>query len=157
VKLLRGGRAVKLAAPLEELPLLARAGTILPLLPADVDTLTSYGRGGGLVHLRDRAGRMTLLAFPRGRSRAEIGPGESVLSARVRGGWRIVVRGKRVRRYSLQASLAALSSPFRPCTVTLGRRALPGRTWSYSRRARVLRASFRARSATLFARRTCAP
>jgi alpha-glucosidase (family GH31 glycosyl hydrolase) len=155
LKLLRGGRSVKVAAPLEELPLLARAGTILPLLPADVDTLTAYGRSRGVVHLRDRAGRLTLLAFPRGRSGAEIGAGESVRSARVPGGWRLVVHGKRVRRYTLQASLAALSSPFRPCTVMLGGRSLPRRAWSYSRRAQVLRVSFRTRAGTLLARRAC--
>jgi alpha-glucosidase (family GH31 glycosyl hydrolase) len=156
LKLLGGGRSVTLAAPLDELPLLARAGTVLPLLPADVDTLTSYGRGRGVVHLRDRAGRMTLLAFPRGPSRAsEIGTGESVRSVESRGGWRLVVRGKRVRRYSLQAWLATLQRPFRPCAVTVSGRALPRRAWSYGRQSRVLRASFRARSATLLVRRAC--
>ena len=39
------------------------------MLPADVDTLAPYGSAPGLVHLDDRAGRMRLLAFPRGRSR----------------------------------------------------------------------------------------
>jgi alpha-glucosidase (family GH31 glycosyl hydrolase) len=155
VKLLGGGRSARLAAPLAELPLLARAGTVLPLLPADVDTLTTYGRGGGVVHMRDRRGRMTLLAFPRGRSRAEIGAGESVSSAELRGGWRLVVRGKRTRRYALQASLATLGRPFRPCAITLNGRPLARLAWSYGRQSRVLRVSFRARAATLVARRTC--
>ena len=35
---LRGRRTVRLPAPLDELPLLARAGTVLPLLSPDVDT-----------------------------------------------------------------------------------------------------------------------
>ena len=34
---------VTIPAPLDELPLLARAGTLLPLLPPDVDTLAAYG------------------------------------------------------------------------------------------------------------------
>ena len=113
--------------------------------PADVDTLTSYGRGRGLVHLRDRSGRMKLLAFPRGRSRTEIGPGESVRSVELRNGWRLVVKGKRKRRYSLQASLATLHHPFVVCAVNRGK-------WTYNRRTRVLRASFKARSATLSVR-----
>jgi hypothetical protein len=137
VRLLRGGRTVKLAAPLEQLPLLARAGAILPLLPPDVDTLTSYGRGRRLVHLRDRASRMTLLAFPRGSSKAEIGPDEVVRSSQRPGRWRLVVNGKRARRYSLQASL-----PFHACTVNAKR-------WSYDRKTRVLRVEFRARVARI--------
>jgi alpha-glucosidase (family GH31 glycosyl hydrolase) len=131
LKLLRGGREVRLRAPLEELPLLARAGTILPLLPANVDTLTSYGHKRGLVHLRNRSNRMTLLAFPRGTSKAAIGPGESVRST-VRGRrWRLLINGKRARRYSIQASL-----PFQPC----------------GRKSRVLRAELSGRSPTLSAK-----
>src|SRR4051794_1342567 len=95
----RGGRAVKVAAPLTELPLFARAGTILPLLPPDVDTLTGYGKAGGLVHLRDRA-RLRLLALPRGRSRAT---GAGVRSVEGRGSWRLVLRLRRTRRVSLEA------------------------------------------------------
>jgi alpha-glucosidase (family GH31 glycosyl hydrolase) len=130
-KLLRGDREAKLPAPLAELPLLARAGTILPLLPADVDTLTGYGRKRGLVHLRDRTSRMTLLAFPRGTTKAEIGPGESVRSS-VRGRrWRLAIDGKRARRYSIEASL-----PFRPC----------------GHKTRVLRAKLRGRAPVLSVR-----
>jgi alpha-glucosidase (family GH31 glycosyl hydrolase) len=140
MKLLRGGREIRLAASLTELPLLARAGTILPLLPADVDTLTSYGHKRGLVHLRDRAARMTLLAFPRGRSRTEIGPGESVRSTVLGKVWRLVLKGKRTRLYSLQASL-----PFHACSGSVKR-------WSYNRRTHVLHARFRARSKTLSVR-----
>jgi alpha-glucosidase (family GH31 glycosyl hydrolase) len=140
VKLLGGGRTVKLAAPLEELPLLARAGTILPLLPPEVDTLTSYGRKRGLVHLRDRVRRMTLIAFPRGSTRAEIGPGEVVRSTQLRKRWHLVVSGKRTRRYSLQASL-----PFDACSVDRGK-------WSYSRKTRILRATFTARATSLTVR-----
>jgi alpha-glucosidase (family GH31 glycosyl hydrolase) len=39
--LLAGGRTVTVPAPLEEAPVLVRAGAVLPLLPADVDTLTA--------------------------------------------------------------------------------------------------------------------
>src|SRR5215208_7863583 len=60
-RVLRGGRTVTVPAPLDELPLLARAGTILPLLPADVDTLAPYG-GKDVVKLADRYDRLRLLA-----------------------------------------------------------------------------------------------
>src|SRR3954447_13560087 len=128
LKLLRGGRDITVRAPLAELPLLARAGAILPLLPADVDTLTSYGHKRGLVHLRNRTRRMTLIAFPFGNSKAAIGPGESVRSSVLGRRWRLLINGKRAHRYSIQASL-----PFRPC----------------GRKTRVLRAELSGRSPTL--------
>src|SRR5262249_58539358 len=40
---LPGGGTVSVPAPLDQLPLFVRAGAILPLLPADVDTLAEYG------------------------------------------------------------------------------------------------------------------
>ncbi len=43
-RLVRGHREVTLPAPLDELPLLARAGTLLPLLAPEVDTLTRLPR-----------------------------------------------------------------------------------------------------------------
>jgi hypothetical protein len=70
-------------------------------------------------------------------------------------GWRLAVTGKRTRRYSLQASLATLRRPFRPCGVRLRGRALRKRAWSYDRGTRVLRVSFKVRSGTLVARRSC--
>jgi alpha-glucosidase (family GH31 glycosyl hydrolase) len=154
--LVRGGRSFTVPAPLEELPLMARAGAILPLVPPDVDTLTGYGSGDGLVHLADRAARMRLLAFPHGRSRASIGAGEVVRSSERIGAWRLAVAGTRTRRYSLQASLGTLRRPFTPCAVELRGRKLPRSSWSYSRRDRALRASFSVRSGTLVVRRVCA-
>ena len=67
-----GRRRATLPAPRDELPLLVRAGAVLPLLPADVDTLAPYA-GAGVVRLADRRDRMQLLAFPRGRSRVAHG------------------------------------------------------------------------------------
>jgi hypothetical protein len=78
-----------------------------------------------------------------------------VQSVEGRGSWKLRVRASRVRRISLEASLAALKHPFRPCSVLLRGRVLPNGAWSYSRRARVLKIRFRTRSGTLVARRTC--
>ncbi|MBA3328661.1 MAG: glycoside hydrolase family 31 protein, partial [Solirubrobacterales bacterium] len=69
---LEGGGDTDLPAPLDELPLLVRAGAVLALLDPEVQTLTDYG-AGATVRLRDRAGRMRLLAWPRGHRRVALG------------------------------------------------------------------------------------
>jgi hypothetical protein len=155
-RVLRGGRDVTVPAPLGELPLFVRAGALLPLLPPDVDTLTEYGDEPGLVHLSDRRRRLRVLAWPRGRSRAAIGVGERVRSRESARGWTFVVRGRLRRRYSIEASLATLRRPFRPCAVRLRGRRLPRSAWTYGRRSGVLRVTFRARAARVSARRRCA-
>jgi hypothetical protein len=150
VRVLRGGRYHTLRAPVERLPLLVRAGAVIPLLPADVDTLAPY-RGKGVVRLADRRGAMQLLAFPRGRSSAGMGERpERLRSVEGAPGWRLTIRGKRARRYSLQASLRTLRRPFAPRSVTVAGR--PLRSWRYDPATGVLRASFRLRSGTLAVR-----
>ena len=57
---------ITVPAPLDELPLLARAGTLLALLPPDVDTLADYGDRSAATSLAEAAGRRVLIAFPRG-------------------------------------------------------------------------------------------
>ena len=163
-----GGRELKVPAPLDELPLLVRAGALLPLLPPSTDTLANEGSGPGLVHLRDVRNRLRVLAFPRGRSRANLGTGLRALSVerKVRRGGRSRASAERLKRWSLrlrasgkrrfrirlQASMTTLRSPFRPCRVTLRGKRLPRRTWSYNRRTKVLNARFRVRRATLVVR-----
>jgi alpha-glucosidase (family GH31 glycosyl hydrolase) len=55
---------VDLPAPLEEAPVLIREGAEIPLLPADVMTLTDYGEESGIVRLADRPGSLELVRFP---------------------------------------------------------------------------------------------
>jgi len=148
-RLLRGGRDHTLPAPIDELPLLARAGTLLPLLPADVDTLAEYGRAPGLVHLSDRLGRMNLLAFPRGRSSASFNEGERLRSVEGKRRWTLTVSGKRQRRYDLQASLGTLERSFVPRRVLADGRPLPRSAWSFDSGTRVLTARFSGRRVTL--------
>ena len=97
-RVVEGGREVSVPAPLAELPLFVRAGTLLGLLPPDVDTLADEGAGPGLVHLRDRRYRLRLLAFPRGRSRADLGTGVRALSVEGRRRWSLRLRATRNRR-----------------------------------------------------------
>ena len=146
-----GGGEVTVPAPLDELPLMVRSGAVIPLTAPDVDTLSDYGAGApGVVRLADRAGRLHLLAFPRGKGESAIGPGELVRSVEVgrarRGAWRLRIDGARRRTYRLQASLETLRRPFHACRVRGARR------WRYSRRTGVLRATIRAKRATLVVR-----
>jgi alpha-glucosidase (family GH31 glycosyl hydrolase) len=149
-RVLRGGRELSLPAPLAELPLLARAGTLLPLLPADVDTLASYGDRARAVSLRERRARRVLLAFPRGRSSAPLEDGGVLRSREGRGEWRLSIRSRRTRRWDVEASLATLRRPFRPCAVE----ATGGRLvrWRYDRGRRALVAVVSARRGGLVAR-----
>jgi len=121
----------------------------IPLLAPDVDTLTRLGHARGLVHAADREGSRQLLAFPRGRTRGALGVGERWSSAEGRAAWRLGIAGRGTRRYALQASLSTFAHPFRPCSVRIGRRKLPRRSWRYDRRTRVLRAGFRARASRI--------
>lgn len=143
--MLRGGRDLTLPAPLRQLPLLARAGTLLPMLPADVDTLAPYGHGKGLVHLDDRRARMELIAFPDRRSSAHFLKRGRLRSVARRGRWVLRIRDTRPRRWSVQAALGGLRTRWTPCRIEFDGRRLPARDWSYRRHGRVLRASFIAR------------
>jgi alpha-glucosidase len=144
-RVLRGGRSLSVPAPLDELPLLARAGTLLPLLSPDVDTLAAYGDRAPVVSLHERERQRVLLAWPRGRSSAQLEDGGRLTSRELPGGWRLTIASKSRRTWTISASLSTLERPFKPCRVNTKR-------WSYDARRQVLRATFTARHATLIAR-----
>ena len=127
-------------APADEIPLLVRAGAVLPLLPADVDTLTGFGPAPGVVPLRDRADSLQLLAFPRGVSSAALGEAGRVTSTERPDGWRVELTGP-VRTFALQAALSTLEQPLVPCRVLLDGADVPG--WTYDAGTQVLRATVR--------------
>jgi hypothetical protein len=122
---MRGGRTVRARARLDELPLYVRAGAVIPMLPADVSTLSDFG-AGNVVRLADRRDQMRLLAFP----------------ARPDATWTLNLAGPR-RRYTLEAA-------FRACAVSLDGRPLPDSAWRQHRG--VLTAKFRASRSTLTVR-----
>ncbi len=115
-----------------------RAGAVLPLLSADVDTLAPYA-APGVTGLAERAGTRRLLAFPRGRSASAIGPGERARSVEGRGRWTLTIAGRRLRAYAIEAALGTLERPLRPCAVAVGGRRLPRTAWSYDAATTVLR------------------
>jgi alpha-glucosidase (family GH31 glycosyl hydrolase) len=138
-RLISGRQQITVPAPLERLPMMIRAGALIPLLPADVDTLAPYGRAPGLVHLGDRAGRMRLLAFPRGRSGERMNEREWLRSRELSSDrWSLLIRGARRRDYSIEAAMTTLERPFRPRSVRLNGHPLRHNAWSYDPRAGVL-------------------
>ena len=142
-RLLSGRRRHTLPAPENELPLLVRAGAVLPLLPADVDTLSPYGRRG-VVQLADRAGRLTLLAFPRGRWRGRFGERGRLQAREGRAGWELTIASGHPRTYTLRAALGSLRRRFRPKRITVDGGPLARSRWSCNRRTSVLTARFTA-------------
>jgi alpha-glucosidase (family GH31 glycosyl hydrolase) len=120
-----GARTVTARARLDELPLFVRAGAVIPMLPADVFTLSDFG-AGEVVRLADRRDRMRLLAFPAPRAP-----------------WRVALDGDRRRRYTLEAA-------FRACAVALDGRPLPRSAWRQD--GGVLTARFTVRRGTLAVR-----
>ena len=102
-RVLRGGRSVELPAPLAQLPLLARAGTLLPLLPPDVDTLAGYG---------DRAPAVSLA-----RARAAGG-----CCSPSRAGARRPARGRRLLRSRERPASGRCGSGARRCGAGRSRR-----------------------------------
>jgi alpha-glucosidase (family GH31 glycosyl hydrolase) len=139
-RLLPGRRSHVLPAPEDEIPLLVRAGAVLPLLPADVDTLSPYG-GPRVVWLSERNGRLTLLAFPRGSWRGRAGTRGRLRAREGRCAWTLAMAAG-PRTYTLRAVLATLRRPFRPTRVTVAGRSLPRSRWSHDARTSVLTARF---------------
>ena len=119
---LNGDREVTVPAPLDEIPLFVRVGAVIPMLPADVWTLSSYGKGR-VVRLADRADRRVLLAFPRTPT--------------------IRVHGSRTIHYELRASLGTLAHPFTPACIEVNGRQLSRARWHYSKVTAALTARFR--------------
>jgi len=144
---LAGGRDVTVPAPADQLPMFVRAGASLGLLPADVQTLSNYG--SGVVHLRDRDARRTLLAWP-----LQGAPGATAsladdATARSRltpaGGWLLRTQQTRARTITLQVALSE-----RPCVLLVN-----GRPASFSYAAGVLGATVSLASGTVRAVPSC--
>lgn len=149
-KALIGGRQVTLPAPADELPLLARAGAVIPMLPADVETLSDYG--SGVVHLADRLDRMHLIAFPSGSSSAALGAGsERVTSTEAKRKWTLKISGNRSRTYTIDAGLGALKAPLKVCSVAVNGSKLPATDWNFSSASKTLRATITTTRATVVA------
>ena len=155
-QVIAGAQTVNVPAPVEELPILVRAGTVLPLLPPDVDTLADYGAGTpGLVRFADRLDQLELIAFPRGASSARAFRRERYRSLEGTRRWELVFQGTRLRTWRLQASLATLEHPFVPCAVEFDQQPLPASAWSFDSATSVLLATWRGQNGRLIVRGDC--
>jgi hypothetical protein len=139
---LGGSRSLTVPAPLDELPLMVRAGAILPLLPADTQTLSDYAPGS-TVGLDDVGKTLHLIAFPRGKSKSPFGENGGLRSKERKGAWKLTIRRAKRYRISLEASLTTLKHKLRPCAVRLDGHGLRPKAWRAKKG--VLRVEFRAR------------
>jgi alpha-glucosidase (family GH31 glycosyl hydrolase) len=125
-RVLRGKRSVTVPAPLGQLPLMVRAGSVIAMLPASVDTLAPYGKNvAGIDSLADVPNRLRLLAFPR-KPVIEIPDG--------------------ARHVEIDATLATLRAPFVPCALELDGETLDRSAWDFDAKTAVLTAKFNARA-----------
>ena len=147
-KALKGGRSLNVPAPLDELPLMVRAGSILPLLPPAVQTLTGYG-AASTVGLNDVSRRLHLIAFPRGKSRSAFGETGGVRSRERRHSWQLTIRRANRYRITLDASLTTLRHKLWPCAVRLDGHRLRRRAWSVKKGALTVRFRTRGKVAHL--------
>jgi alpha-glucosidase (family GH31 glycosyl hydrolase) len=58
-----GGQVIAVDAPLDQIPLFVRAGSRIPMLPPETDTLTNIGTAPGLVDLADVRQQVRELVF----------------------------------------------------------------------------------------------
>jgi alpha-glucosidase len=146
-KILDGGREVEVPAPADEIPLFVRAGAVVPLLPAAVQTLSDYG--DGVVHLRDRPNQRTLLAWPSpGLPGATTQPtDDATVKSGVHDGksWLLRVKQSRTRELDVQVAL-----PRKPCALLVNKKKKP-----FSYRDGVLTASPHIGNGTIEAKAKC--
>jgi len=155
-RLVEGGGVRTLPAPLDELPMLVRAGAVLALLPPDVDTLAAYGEGApGVVRLVDRDRELHLLAFPRARSEGRFLERGRWRSREEPGRWSLAARAERRSSWTIEAALGTLVAPFAPCVVTVNGRPLADDAWTHDVESGVLRARVDGRRIRLEAEADC--
>jgi len=99
-KALGGGRSVRVRAAIDELPLFVRAGALIPLLEANVDSL----------YKRTHFDTLRLLAFPRERSQTRLFDSERVQSRLSSRDWTLTLHQTRRRKLQIEAVL-----PWRAC------------------------------------------
>lgn len=123
-----GEREITVPAPADEIPVFVRAGAVIPLLAADVQTLADHGEGK-VVRRADRLNYLQLLLFPRGSSSRRLFADESVHSHEREGKWSVEIQGPVGREVRWEATMATLERPFVPRAVDVEGGAL--HDWRY--------------------------
>jgi alpha-glucosidase (family GH31 glycosyl hydrolase) len=154
-ELLTGAAEVTVPAPLDQLPLFARAGTILPLLPPEVDTLADDYDTEATTSFAERSDRLVLLAFPHGRSDAVFYEDERLRSHVHKDRWTLKVQGSAERAYELHASMATIGEDFVPCALRVNGKPMPPGSWRYEPVTEVLTTTLSGRSPHLTVSARC--
>ena len=136
-------------APLEELPLFVRAGSVIPLLPPDVDTLAKPGTDESTVGLSERRRQLELLAFPGERIRGAFNRRGKYTSRADGDRWTLKLKAPKRTRFELQAALSAIPGEFEPCSLSLNDKRLSKLAWSFDDASGGLEATFERRRAKL--------
>ncbi len=123
-----GGGWRDLPAPADQIPLLVRAGGIITMLDADVDTLSSFGTNESIIHLADRKTR-NLYAFPRGKSTGRFEDHGRITSTEGRGSFKLQVSDTAARPWKITAATNTLKQPFRVRCVKLNGSKLKAGAW----------------------------
>jgi alpha-glucosidase (family GH31 glycosyl hydrolase) len=141
-RVVKGKRELEVPAPLERIPVMVKAGALLPMLPADTETLSPYA-ADDFVGLDDNRSELHVIAFPRGSSDATFYRSGNMTSDESRDRWRLTIDGGmpegRPFSLDLDASMKTLERPFVPRTVKVNGR--PAKSWSYDRETGVLSVS----------------
>ena len=123
-----GGDWRDIPAPLDQIPLLIRAGAMITMLDPEVDTLSPFGQADhSIVHLGDRPAR-TLFAFPRGKSTGRFENRGRITSTEGKGSFSIRVSDSKARRWTIKAATSTLRQPFRVRCVKVNGLKLPAGT-----------------------------
>ena len=125
------GARSSLPAPLDELPLLARAGTLLALLPPDVDTLAAYGDRAPAVSLHERQRAARAAGVPARPLVGRAGGRRRRCVSRERpGSWSLTIRGKRRRIWTIAGVAGDAGAPA-SSRARCARRAASCRSWRF--------------------------
>jgi alpha-glucosidase (family GH31 glycosyl hydrolase) len=136
-----GGADVTLAAPLDQIPILVRAGAILPFKP-EPETASFKWSDPNLLQ-----GSLVWKAYPgkaEGTSTFTLPDGTSATLQTTSTGLRIVGASPTVRSYQVVTAMET-----EPAAVLLNQQPLPRQNWSYDAAAHQLQASFTAAGFTL--------
>ncbi|MSP59563.1 MAG: glycoside hydrolase family 31 protein [Myxococcales bacterium] len=110
-QVITGPKTVAVDAPLDLLPLFARAGAIVPLLPEDVDTLGPAG-DPQVVTMEARAGELLARVFPEGKSAFALHDGTRFESDASAAGMTFSVTATpRERRFSVEILWSLTGAP----------------------------------------------
>lgn len=145
-----------LPAPADQIPLLARAGSMITTISPDVTTLSLFGSDNQqVVDLSDRKGR-TLFAFPRGQSSDRFEKSGKLASTESDGSWKLKINDTESRPWRIKASTAVMKDPFKVRCVKLNGRRLSAAAWNATASQVEVNLPSKGRNLTLlFSKKSC--